>query len=505
MAMVTATMCASARTVKVQSTEFNKLTNTSDITELIIEGDLTEAPIMSDEVNNRIFPNLKHLKFTGNVYSIGAHSFHGCPKLETVTFAGMVGHTDGYCFFDCPELLSVTFEGPVLSTGGPLYFQNCPKVEKVVMKGLVVASNFGENEGCPNFKGYEAENIIFATTIKPESDEELLKKRETLLPQAKQLSQLVEEAMASKHNLWLYKMANMRKDPLKKLLQLYGAEELAANWKPSGKFADPEIELEKLAILKNAKPYNPGSSAKIDFEYAQPSDSMLTATRLRFNLDSVAGNGDEISRMKNLLHFTHEAVRHDGSSSWPNVPLNFGALYDICKTQDRGVNCRLMAIMLTEALLAEGIPARYLTCVPKHHDSDSDCHVITAAWSRDLSKWVWLDPTLDTWVTDENGIMLGPGEVRERLIADLPLQINEDANWNHKEKQTVDHYLKYYMAKNLYLIGANTINRAEPEWEMSVPGKQGSHVFLVPEGFEYYGQTISDPDVFWAAPDFGDK
>lgn len=503
MTIAGATLCASARIVTIKNTEIEKLTDTTDITELTIEGNVATA-IRMDSKN---FPNLKKLTYKGDVYMIGAHSFEGCPKLETVEFQGLVGHSDGYCFFDCPELRTVTFSGPVLCTGGPLYLQNCRKAEKVVMKGLVVGSSFGENEMCPNFKGYETDGaLLYGGTLKPTPDKVLLKKKESLMPQAKQLSAFIEDALASKHEAWHFKIANRYQPILKHLLSLYDAEDLAAGWKLSGKFADPELEFEKLTILKNAKPYSPGSSSAIDFKYAHPSDSMLTATRIRFNLDSVAGNGDEISRMKNLLHFTHEAVRHDGSSAWPNVPINFGALYDICKRENRGINCRLMAIMLTEALLAEGIPARYLTCVPKHYDIDQDCHVIVAAWSKDLNKWVWLDPTFDAWVTDENGTLLGPAEVRERLIADKPLILNEDANWNHQEKQTADHYLKYYMAKNLYLIGCNTINRPEPEGRMSIKGKQGRHIFLVPEGFNYsHNDTMNDPDVFWAAPEEAGK
>jgi hypothetical protein len=53
---------------------------------------------------------------------------------------------------------------------------------------------------------------------------------------------------------------------------------------------------------------------------------------------------------------------------------------------------------------------------------------------------------------DENGVMLSIAEVRERLRTDQPLQLNEDANWNNKSKQTKEYYLDTYMAKNLYYI-----------------------------------------------------
>lgn len=48
--------------------------------------------------------------------------------------------------------------------------------------------------------------------------------------------------------------------------------------------------------------------------------------------------------------------------------------------------------------------------------------------------------------------MLHPGEVLYRLQHDLPLILDEEANWNNRVKQTADYYLKEYMAKNLYFL-----------------------------------------------------
>ena len=79
--------------------------------------------------------------------------------------------------------------------------------------------------------------------------------------------------------------------------------------------------------------------------------------------------------------------------------------------------------------LSMGIPARYVTCMPA--DSlDYECHVINTVWSEQLQKWLYIDPTMDAWVTDENGTMLSIAEVRQRLINDQPLVLCETANWN---------------------------------------------------------------------------
>ena len=110
----------------------------------------------------------------------------------------------------------------------------------------------------------------------------------------------------------------------------------------------------------------------------------------------------------------------------------------------------MMAQMLTEVYLAMGFKARFVTCLPRY--LIGDCHVITTVYSRTLNKWIWVDPTYDAYITDENGTMLSISEVRSRLRNDQELYLNDYANWNHQSKQTKEYYLYYYMAKNLYYL-----------------------------------------------------
>ena len=491
-------LSVSGRTLKVAADQLPVKENTDDVTELIISGNLDKAL----KFNDKSFKSLKRLVYEGDIDYISGGSFQNCPELETVEFNGMVGHSDGYCFFDCPKLRSVTFNGPVYSTGGALYMRNCPLVEKVIFNGLVAITSFGENENCPSFKGYEVNGaVVTADNIPLTPDDALTSRRDEFMPQLEKLGSFIASAIASEKIDFLFKLALNRKSSLSRILSLYDAGNLAETWIPSGKFNDPDRDLNKLDLLKKCAPYK-ATGSPIDFHYAAATDSALIATRIRFNLDSVAGDGDEISRIKNLLHFVHDIIRHDGSSKWPDVPVNFGALYDICQKENRGLNCRFMAIMLTEALLAEGIPARYISCIPKFYDTDNDSHVITVAWSSQLGKWIWVDPTWDTWVTDEDGTLLHPGEVRHRLIDGQPLYISEDANWNHESKVTVEHYLQSYMAKNLYFLMCNTINRPEPEGSrQTTAGQRGKFIALVPEGFSYTGNNdTNDEEAFWAPP-----
>lgn len=209
-----------------------------------------------------------------------------------------------------------------------------------------------------------------------------------------------------------------------------------------------------LFILKNSGGYNNKKEAVAlpSFTYESMNDSQLVMLRKTFRLDSIAGTGNELSRLLNLMHWIHNLVPHDGSNPNPAV-RNAMSLVRECKKEDRGLNCRGLAIVLNEAYLSMGYSSRILTCLPK--DSlgiDNDCHVITVVYSQMLQKWVWLDPTWDAYVMDENGNMLSVEEVRERLVDDRPLILNPDANWNHKSSATRETYLKSYMAKNLYML-----------------------------------------------------
>lgn len=496
---------ATAHKIMVKAHELEKITNIENVTELIIDGDIDVFP----DLNVNSFPNLKHIVINGDVAYLSGTAFRYWPALETLEINGVVACTEGLIFYKCPELRSITFNGPVVNTSRWPILNNCPKADHVYINGIVLDWDFADVEDCPLFKGYEISGAILNKSIVDMpivSDLEFLARKDELMPQMLMLSSWVKKSLAGEIGEFAFKFAFKIQDVVKSVIDRYDACDLYADWAVTGPYVDSDFNLPKLDLLKKSAPYTYGTGQKIDFTYAAPSDSILTATRIRFNLDSVAGNGDELSRIKNLLHFVHESVRHNGSASAPQVPVNFGALYDICKAENRSLNCYFMAVMLTEVLLAEDIPGRFLVCMPKYHDLDYDSHIIAAAWSRDLGKWVWVDPTFDAWVTDENGVMLGPAEVRSRLIADEPLFLNDYANWNHEDAQTVEHYLKQYMAKNLYIIGCNTKNQAEPEGKLSsrsTPLEKGQRVYLVPEGISYGAYSdiqTTDHDAFWAPP-----
>ena len=255
-----------------------------------------------------------------------------------------------------------------------------------------------------------------------------------------------------------------------------------------------------LNVLKKSAPYAK-DDAKVEFRYQPKRSNNLCKVRDYFKLDSVAGQGDELSKIINLLHFAHDNIRHDGSNQ-AFAELDAIDLYNYYKATGKGVNCRQLAISLCEMYLSMGIPARYVTCMPA--DSlDYECHVINTVWSSQLQKWLYIDPTMDAWVTDENGTLLSIAEVRERLINDQSLVLCETANWNHESQQTKEYYLETYMAKNLYYFVCKKLNRFNPESVYRDNDPEGD-VRLIPVGFvnnNWKCDTTTDPEVFWAKPE----
>lgn len=255
-----------------------------------------------------------------------------------------------------------------------------------------------------------------------------------------------------------------------------------------------------LYILQKAPQYEHNEKADTlpRFIYMNQNDSNLIKVRQYFKLDSVAGNGDEISQIKNLLTFVHDKIMHDGEHPNPNQ-LNAITLAEACKDGSRGLNCRGLATVLNECYLAMGFKSRFVSCMPKKYISD--CHVINTVYSTTLDKWIWVDPTNNAWVMDENGVLLSIQEVRERLRNGQPLVLNEEANWNNKDKTTKEEYIDSYMAKNLYYVNCTLRSEFGTEDKKYSPD---NYIALMPNGYyndmEKGSHITNDDKWFWQSP-----
>lgn len=452
------------------------------------------------------FTNLKKVSF-GDIDYVPGGLFYKNSTIEEIEFDGFTGHFDCTLVSNCPNLRKIVFHGPVSSTGGPGFAYNCPQLDSVIFEGAVVEFGLGKfpDELCPRFENYTNRGAflsVYDDSLTAKTTIDQLRGNIRFIYDLERIAEWQAEVLTASDPGWMrayqYRNAKILLPVLEQLnsdksVVLKNAMEYAWN-------LGDEVKTD-LEILKDSPEYKRDSVRKPEFVYASPSDSLLSLSRERFNLDSIAGNGDEISRIKNLLYWVHDNIPHDGGNGLAPGARNLRNTYDSSKRDSCGYNCRALAICLTEALLAEGIPARYITCESKRWDTDNDCHVICVAWSETLGKWIWVDPTFAAYITDENGLLLHPGEVRYRLQNDLPLILNEDSNWNNRSKEEKEYYLDEYMSKNLYIMSANTFNQAEPEGVTT--HYTGKVAAIVPDGSNYTNADFitTDDEWFWQAPD----
>jgi hypothetical protein len=260
-------------------------------------------------------------------------------------------------------------------------------------------------------------------------------------------------------------------------------------------------------LLKRAGAYETEAGPHPAFTCQDQDNERLKAVRQQFNLDAVAGKGDDVSKVLRIMRWLHFSVNHDGSNM-PSVPRNAIDLVGYAAKEKRGINCRCLAITLNECYLALGFKSRAVTCMPQDPD-DQDCHVIVSVFVPSLDKWVWVDPSFNGYWKDEKGTLLSIEEVRERIAQDKPLVASPELDWNGTP-YTADTY-RNYMSKNLYwfTIALNS----EANYETRAEGKKITFVHLLPSGFRpekkrgveekgSYSTSLytSDATNFWAKP-----
>lgn len=205
-----------------------------------------------------------------------------------------------------------------------------------------------------------------------------------------------------------------------------------------------------LSVLKSSPEYGYESTEGYPtFTYQDSADQKLVALRETYDLKKVAGEGDEISKIFNLLKWVHDAVRHDGQALSPD-PENALNILQYCRDTGKGVNCVMLAIVLNEVYLSMGFKSRY---VNGHFKANifNEWHAFNTVYSTTLGKWLFVDPTFNAYFTDENGNVLGIREIREHFMQDKSIILNDGADYNGRSLHEMDDldYL-HYLTKNFY-------------------------------------------------------
>jgi hypothetical protein len=243
-------------------------------------------------------------------------------------------------------------------------------------------------------------------------------------------------------------------------------------------FVNEEIDTAKVALLRKYSTYgHAGPTPAISFRYASPADSNLAKLRVAYNLDSVAGSGDEISRIKNVMHWVHIRLRHDGTVSLPDPdPFTSVNILAVAEKEKRSFHCGILATVLNDVYLSMGFKSRHLGCLP-FDKQDGDSHSVTMVWSDSIHQWLLMDPTFDVYFTDTNGTPLSPFQIRTAMAKGDSILVADCINWNGRPISKIEHY--NYMAKNLFrlLCGARWLSATNAK-------ARPVYVYLIPAGYD---------------------
>ena len=190
------------------------------------------------------------------------------------------------------------------------------------------------------------------------------------------------------------------------------------------------------------------------FEY-DCSDPSLQVLRRRYDLDRVAGDGDPLTRSRRLCDWLHRHVRHfDTAEQIEHNSLSLLA-YSFDNGREAGINCIMQAIVLAEACLSVGLPARTVGLHPlSPHDMDQ--HYVTVVWAGPSAEWVMLDPSFGTCFKHPDGTILSPWELRRRFAEEADVSCAPSDFGDDPQRAAADY--REYVAKSIFYLQSPVTN-----------------------------------------------
>ena len=217
-----------------------------------------------------------------------------------------------------------------------------------------------------------------------------------------------------------------------------------------------------------------------------------------FRLDTLyAADADTWTKALAIGKFVAANIPHDNQRVYPEH-VNAIGLWEYTKDVAPAFNCRLHSILTFELMLAAGLDARFVTCLPEDKE-DTDCHVVNEVWLPESGKWAMVDTDEKYYVSDMNGIPLSLREIREHIISGEKMMLHP----SFEKGVTKRNEYYSYMAKNTYWFscwGELSYYQEDLAHEDVI---RDHYINLVPPGFEPFGSgnlTTTDADRFWAAP-----
>ncbi|WP_078552082.1 transglutaminase domain-containing protein [Bacillus alkalicellulosilyticus] len=258
----------------------------------------------------------------------------------------------------------------------------------------------------------------------------------------------------------------------------------------------PEFKSYYKQLVKYAEFEPTTSGDMVNFTYRTENSEELFQLRQKYDLKKVAGDGDEVSQILNLMQWVSEKLEH-GDEMVPE-PCHALHVLDKVERESGKVNCYTIATVLQEVYLSMGFCSRRVHCRP-YDAYDQDSHVVTLVYSTTLQKWLYMDASWGTFITNKNGELISLTEFRSHLANDLEVRINGD-----EQSSEWSEYYTGYMAKNLFWF----MTPMESKYNYEVVEKNKTYAVLLPKYYEPFEvregkqkyHVMRNEEMFWSSP-----
>lgn len=217
------------------------------------------------------------------------------------------------------------------------------------------------------------------------------------------------------------------------------------------------------------------------FEYSDNHDINLITLRKTYGIDDIAIGKDIVDKVIALMEWVHNELFFVGN----NINPPYRNSLSILSVKKQGaLFCLYQANVLNDVLLSIGIKSRIIRCLP--YEYDMDCHVGVIVFIPERNKWLFFDPTFNTYFTDKIGNPLSIREIREvykscQIPAFKHIDIKKD--WelfmNGIVCETYDDWYSLYIAKNCFRFASPK----ESSFDYNSKDTERT-VFLNPTGYQ---------------------
>lgn len=217
------------------------------------------------------------------------------------------------------------------------------------------------------------------------------------------------------------------------------------------------------------------------FQYSDTTaNEFLKELRSSYRIDKlVAEDNTEFEKIKSILDWTNSRWSHNGSNS----PSKSDALTILKEAKEgKQFRCVEYGIVAAAAMNSIGIPARTLGL--KSRDVEKvrrgAGHVVTEAYSKELGKWIFMDPQMNI-IPVLNGVPLNGVEFQREIYNKNPelKLINKQGELNSEDKRNYIKWIGKYLFYFDVLFDQKTLDSDKFK---SINGM--TKVTLVPVGYK---------------------